>query len=49
MKGTTALPSAVQTQNPSNDPLVAAIAEAQGLELYRHYTEAQAASFIGLH
>lgn len=49
MKGTTNLSSAVEAQTPSNDTLYASIAFAQEFELYRHYTEAQAARYIGIH
>jgi len=49
MKGTMNLPQAVENQTPTNDTLYASIALANGFELYRHYTEAQAAKYIGIH
>ena len=43
------LPQAVETQAPVNDLMLQSIADAQGFHLYRHYTEAQAAKYIGIH
>ena len=49
MKGDISLPPAVQTMTPTEAGICQSIADTQGFELYRHYTETQAAEFIGVH
>jgi len=43
MKGDISLPTAVQSMTPSEIGICQSIADTQGFELYRHYTETQAA------
>lgn len=49
MKGDTSLPTAAQNRIPANENLLKAIAMDQCFQLYRHYSEAQAAKIIGIH